>query len=141
MVTPSAAGRQAGSEEEEVVELVAGVEAAPGLVGAALGGGGGVGEEGGAGDVGCGAGVQGVESGEGGDGGAGAGEWERGGGSGEGGVDGEVVLVVVVEEGVLQGGAVRVYGVGAVGEVVPAGDVVGDVVDAHGLCAGATEGW
>jgi len=38
---------------------------------------------------------------------------------------------VVVEEGVLQGGAMRVYGVGAVGEVVPAGDVVGEVVDAH----------
>jgi len=41
------------------------------------------------------------------------------------------VLIVVGEEGVLEGGAVRVYGVGAVGEVVPAGDVVGDVVDAH----------
>lgn len=112
------------------------METAPGAIGAVFGCGGGVWREGRGGDVGCGVGVEEVEVLEGGDGRAGGGWGEGVGGGGLGGVGCEVGLVVVGEEGVLEGCAVCVCGVGEVGEVVPAGEVVGEVVDAH-FCVSA----
>lgn len=90
--------------------------------------------EGGGEDVDRGVGVEEMEVVEGGVGGAGGGGGEGVRGGGGGGVGCYVGLVVVGEEGVLEGGAVCVGGVGEVGEVVAAGEVVGEVVDAHVGC-------
>lgn len=129
-VSPSGPGRQTGSEEEEVVQLVAAVETAPALIAAAFGFWRGVGEEGSLWDVAC------CPGGE---------IWEmlerrirwagfrarEALGARLVGVDGGVVLIVVPEEGFLDRCAVAIHCMVQVVDVVVAGNVVGVVVDAH----------
>lgn len=107
-VSPSGPWRQTGSQEEEVVQLVAAVETAPAFVAAAFGFWRGVGEEGSLGDVACCSGGEILEMVERGVRWAGLRAREAL-GARLVGIDGGVVLIVVPEEGFLDRCAVAVH--------------------------------